>query len=128
MRTRSCTPATIAGRRAKALQFQTASETLALDDVLGDAYVTNCVHAGIAAADVICCARLGMHSVGQDHRDAVTLLSTAGADGPMLAAHLRTLLGLKTEAGYGASSVAAADRTRAGRAMDALMLAMQEAR
>lgn len=34
-----------------------------------DVYVTLCVHAGIAASDVICCARLGEHAKDEDHNE-----------------------------------------------------------
>ena len=49
-------------------------ETLVDDGDLADAYVTLCVHAGIAAADVICCTALGKHATGDDHNHAVALL------------------------------------------------------
>ena len=53
---------------AKARQFVEAAETVEAlaDDAndVADAYVTLCVHAGIAAADVICCRRLGEHKAG----------------------------------------------------------------
>jgi len=52
---------------AKADQFYLAAETIATtieDQDIADAYVTLCVQAGIAAADVICCARLGEHAQG----------------------------------------------------------------
>ena len=62
---------------SKAKQFLEAAETVeALADDsndVADAYVTLCVHAGIAAADVICCKRLGEHSRGEDHTAAVAL-------------------------------------------------------
>ncbi len=45
-------------------------------DDLAEAYVTMCVHAGIAAADVICCWRLNVHHQGESHEEAVTLLRT----------------------------------------------------
>ena len=68
---------------AKARQFSDAatliSELASDDSNLGDAYITLCVHAGIAAADVICCARLGVHASGQDHAAAATLLDKADA-------------------------------------------------
>lgn len=59
----------ITGRLAKARQFADAAhDVLALageaDDV-ADAFVTLAVHAGIAAADVICCVRLGRHARGR---------------------------------------------------------------
>lgn len=37
---------------------------------VSDAYVTLLVHAGIAAADVICCQRLGEHALGDSHAEA----------------------------------------------------------
>jgi len=64
-RATDCTPSIRAGRLAKAKQFMEAAdfiETLADDATdVADAYVTLCVHTGIAAADVICCARLDVH-------------------------------------------------------------------
>ncbi len=43
-----------------------------------DAAVTLAVHAGIAASDVICCARLGEHAQGKNHGEATGLLRTNG--------------------------------------------------
>lgn len=110
------------GRMRKAEQFARAAEGILglVDDAadVADAYVTLCVHAGIAAADVICAARLGLHSRGEDHGQAVTLLATVERDA---ASHLRSLLGVKTVAGCGHQRVR--DRTvRAGRDMDALLV------
>jgi hypothetical protein len=90
---------------------------------IADAYVTLCVHAGIAAADVMCCARLGRHARGDDHGSAVALLERAGPD---LAKHLRVLLGLKTKAGYTAIPVSGSDHIRAGRAARALVDAAEQ--
>ena len=67
------------------------------DDVV-DAYMTLLVHAGIAAADLICCARLGEHALGTDHGEAVALLKQAA--GAKTSGHLSTLLAVKTKAGY----------------------------
>lgn len=85
---------------------------------MADAYVTLCVHSGIAAADVICCARLGEHPQGDNHNEAVTLLKRADPDA---ARHLSTLLGLKTKSGYSHVPVSAEDFKRAGRAMELLI-------
>lgn len=41
---------------------------------LNDAYITMCVHAGIDAADVICCRRLNVHHQGENHNEAITTL------------------------------------------------------
>ena len=84
----------------------------------GDVYVTLCAHAGIAASDVICCARLGEHAQGEDHNQAVTLLSKADRDS---AKHLRILLGMKTKAGYSHTSLTLDECKRAGRAAEALV-------
>jgi len=97
-----------------------AEDAAALDDAgeALDAVVTMYVHAGIAAADALCCARLGVHAHGENHDEAVQLLRRAiGAD----AKHLRTLLGLKTKAGYSHQSVSRTDVSRATRAAVALV-------
>ena len=70
------------GRLAKAEQFTTAAADLRhspggtadLDDV----YVTLCVHAGIAAADVICASKLGVHAQGQNHRPWCSCAASTG--------------------------------------------------
>jgi hypothetical protein len=122
VRTRPCTPEIRQGRLHKAAEFLDAA-TLIADQADGeaaapDAFVTLCIQAGIAASDVICCARLGEHPQGQDHNEAVTLLSQADSES---AKHLRVLLGMKTKAGYSHTGISAADAKRAGRAADALV-------
>lgn len=98
MKTIRCTDADRKGCLNKARQFREAAQLIGIDDDnLIDAYITLCVHAGIAAADVIRCARLGAHAQGQDHGDTIRLLE--GVD-PKLARDLATLLGMKTRSGY----------------------------
>lgn len=122
MRTHECDASVVAGRLAKARQFaDVAHDVLALADEasdVADAFVTLAIHAGIAAADVICCVRLGRHARGEKHNDAVDLLARAD---PGASRHLRALLQLKTRAGYSATPVSGHDRVRADRAMDALV-------
>ncbi len=89
-------------------------------DEVADAFVTLAVHAGIAAADVICCARLNVHHQGENHNDAVDLLDKADKTA---ARHLRTLLAMKTRAGYSWAAVSGQDCLKAERAMDALVAA-----
>jgi hypothetical protein len=48
---------------------------------VGEDYVTLCVHAGIAGADVICCIALGVHALGEDHNEALTLRGRVRPDG-----------------------------------------------
>jgi hypothetical protein len=127
-RTVPCTPDIRHGRLVKAGKFLDAADLIA-DQPGGeagsaDAYVTLCVSAGIAAADVICCARLGQHAQGQDHNEAVALLGQA--DGGS-AKHLRALLSMKTKASYSHAGVSAADAKRAGRAAEALVEAARRA-
>jgi len=112
------------GRLAKAEQFASTAEAVLeladeLDDIT-DAYTSLCVLAGIAAADAICCIRLGRYSRGEDHRAAVSLLKTADADA---ARHLSRLLRFKTAAGYSHVPVSAERARAAGRAMQSLLRA-----
>ena len=121
-KTQPCDQRVRAGRLAKARQFQGAPEMIAkltsgAVDV-EDAYVTMCVHAGIAAADVICCARLGEHSRGHDHNEAVDLLATVDKK---MASHLNTLLRMKTRSGYSAVASSTGELKQAGRAAGALV-------
>jgi len=114
---------------AKAEQFARAATVVRdladeADDV-ADAYVTLCVHAGIAAADVICAVRLGYFASGERHDEAVTLLSSV--DGAA-AKHLAVLLGMKTAAGYGHAPVSSTRAVRAGRAAEALVEAARTTR
>ena len=121
-RTRRCTPATVEGRLRKARMFRDAASNvmdLAADeqDVL-DACITLWVHAGIAAADVLCCKRLGEHAQGDNHNEAVGLLARVDGD---RAKGLSVLLTLKTPASYGAGRSSADDGKRARRAADRLV-------
>lgn len=131
-RFRKADTSTIEGRLRKAEQFMEGAETirdLAEDERdVGDAYVTLCVHAGIAATDVVCCVVLGEHVQGEDHNAAVTHLSKVRPDGRDLGDSLRTLLTMKTRAGYSHEHVTAADRKRAGRAAERLLIAARQRR
>ncbi len=121
-RIRECTPEIRRGRQRKAAQFLDAAALLfdltEEPGEVGDAYVTLCVHAGIAASDVICCARLGEHSQGEDHNAAATLLGRTDRGS---ARHLRTLLTMKTKAGYSHAGATGDECRRARRAAEALV-------
>lgn len=131
-RLRKCDEATIAGRLRKAEQFMEGGETIrefaAEEGDIGDAYVTLCIHAGIAAADVICCIALGKHAQGENHSEAVAHLSSVRPDGKSLGDSLRTLLMMKTHAGYSHQQVSAADCKRAQRAAEKLLSAAHQSR
>jgi hypothetical protein len=119
---RKCTDAVRRGRLAKAEQFERSAQLIlkyasGADD-LNDAYITLCVHAGIAAADVLCCRSLGRHNDGENHNAAIKLL---GQVDKRLAGDLETLLKMKTASGYGAVLSSATARKRSARAVERLM-------
>ncbi|HEX3779642.1 MAG TPA: hypothetical protein VHX38_08220 [Pseudonocardiaceae bacterium] len=106
----------------KAGQFIEAADLIRefADDNLdeADAYVTLCVHAGIAAADVICCAALGVHAKGENHNDAIELLGKVDRES---AKHLAVLLNLKTKSAYSHTPATRDEFKRAGRAAETLV-------
>lgn len=120
----TCTSATRQGRMRKAEQFLLAAETIAEvldqqdDPDISDAYVTLCVHAGIAASDVACCKRLGVHPKGQDHSAAISLLGQVDRKASQ---QLGVLLDMKDKAEYSARPVSGTDRKKAVRAATALV-------
>lgn len=129
-RTRPCDDAIVSGRLRKADQFLDAAETIRefADDQfeVGDAYVTLCVHAAIAAADVICCTALGEYAVDDNHNQAIALLEKVRPGGSRLASSLGALLGMKTRAGYGARAVTEPDCKRAQRQAERLVRAARD--
>ena len=124
-RTRSGSAAERDGRLRKARQFADVA-AIVFDyrsdapAEIGDVYVTLCVHAGIAATDVICIDRLGRYSVGEDHVQAVALLEQASSK--TAGSALRSLLQLKTKAGYSHSPVSRAEALKASRALEVLLI------
>lgn len=118
---KKCTPEIKFGRLNKAEQFLRAAELISSsidDSQLADAYVTLCVHAGIAASDVICCSRLGEHSVGADHRSAVALLALIDETSSI---HLKTLLDMKGHSGYSEHEASPEIRVSAGKSATELV-------
>jgi hypothetical protein len=118
-----CGPGHAEGRRRRMEVFVDAVDTLLLlestdDPDVADAIVSLRVTAGIAAADVICCARLGRRARGANHRDAVGLL---GSVDKALANHLRRLLQLKPKAQYGALAVSGHELRTSARAVETLV-------
>ncbi len=127
-----CDEGVVAGRLRKAEQFLRVAgmvRDLADDEEdVGDALVTLCVHAGIAASDVICCAALGYYVQGQEHLQAIAELSSVPPDGRKLGSDLRALLQMKARAGYGAPPVTADQRKRAWRRAESLVEAARSRR
>ena len=124
-RTRECDESIIRGRLRKAEQFLDSAANirdLADDEAdVGDALVTLCVHAGIAASDVICCKALGHFVQGDDHQQAVGEISKVVPGGKELGGDLRALLQMKTRAGYAAPPVSSEERKRAWRRAESLV-------
>jgi len=116
------------GRLAKATEFLDAADVLrafggdggvfSAGSQFANAFVTQCVLSGIAAADAICVARTGNYSRSGAHHEAVPVLRAAA--GPAVAKHLEVLLAVKTKAEYNARSVSDGDIVRAGEAAEAL--------
>ncbi|GAA1219596.1 hypothetical protein [Rhodoglobus aureus] len=65
----------------------------------------NAVHAGIAAADAICGSKLGYRSNGQDHKQAIGILTQAIPERKTAARDLGRLLETKTLTSYGTSHI-----------------------
>ncbi|MGK7221893.1 hypothetical protein ACSNO4_03750 [Kocuria flava] len=86
-------------------------DTLNDEESYADVIATNAVHAGIAAADVVCLLALGQHSKAENHADAVKMLREAGGD----TAALSRLLSEKTKAGYNIKSLT---RTKAAKCIE----------
>ena len=107
----------------KAKQFLAAAEMITPSTEgadLADAFVTLCVHAGIAASDVICCARLNEHSIGGNHNSAIALLARIDQENSI---HLKTLLDMKGHAGYSDISITTEYQKTAKHAAEALVTA-----
>jgi hypothetical protein len=115
-RTRTSTEAIRIGRLKKATQFLDAA--IVIDDEMPDASVSLLVNAGIAAADVICGARLGVYAAEVSHSEAVALLGRADSG---LEKHLRTLLNVKSKVAYTHQSATSDDRKKSRRAAEALV-------
>ncbi|MGH3446820.1 MAG: hypothetical protein ACRDP4_04270 [Nocardioidaceae bacterium] len=106
---------------ARAQGFLEAADDVGLLDesgVLRDSAVTLYVHVGIAAADVICCARLGEYSTGDNHAEAIALLKSASGSTSKRRA---SLLQIKTKAGDSHTPATAGEVQKASRAASQLV-------
>ncbi len=115
-RTKKCSEAIQAGRLKKATEFHDAAALV--EDLAPNAAVDLFVVAGIAAADVICCRRLGIYATGDNHNEAIDLLEKAQPD---VAKYLRTLLSMKSKVAYTHQSVSSDDHKKASRAASNLV-------
>lgn len=83
------------------------------------------VLAAIAAADAVCCRRLGRRSRDQDHRAAVDLLKRVVPEGAALAKDLDMVLADKDVMQYGVALVTAERHLRLMRAARRLVAAAE---
>ncbi|GAA1469937.1 hypothetical protein [Microbacterium thalassium] len=119
-RTVTCSPVERAGRQARAEEFWQSAEDLRELDDGSNAVLSLYVLAGIAASDVVCCARLGEYSKSENHADAIGLLRRAD---PSLVPPLQRLLSRKSESAYGVAPMSATRVTEARSAADKLVRA-----
>lgn len=108
-RTKTCGKTEARTRLAHARAFaDTAELVLGVDDEGSENVAASlAVLAGIAASDASCCAALGRRPRGEDHREAVTLLSGIAAVGADMGRDLARLLDIKDNAQYGVLFVSA---------------------
>lgn len=104
IKTRSAARPECDQRLARAREFWHAAEALADLEQAPNAIAAEYVLCGIAAADAICCRRLGEYSRSDDHNDAVDLVKRVD---PGLAPSLSRLLTDKSLDAYGAAAVSA---------------------
>jgi hypothetical protein len=91
-----------AARTAVAREYYLLAELVASEDrpFAHNAAAGNAVLAAIAAADAICCLKLGRYHVGEDHRSATRLLATVQPHGQDLAKHLAKVVAIKDQVHY----------------------------
>jgi hypothetical protein len=116
-RTRTCGKPEARTRLAHARAFaDTAELVLDVDDDASlNVSASLAVLAGIAASDAVCCVALGRRPRGQDHREAVILLSNVASVGQDMGKDLARLLDMKDNAQYGALYVGEAKARQAVR-------------
>ncbi|MFG1820606.1 hypothetical protein ACGFIF_43085 [Kribbella sp. NPDC049174] len=123
-RTEECNRPQAAVRLTHARAFLEVADLVGdVDDELANENVSAAlaVLAGIAAADAACCITLGQRSRGQDHRQAIKLVTQVGSDGQRLGRALKRLLDIKDGAHYGAVYVGAKEAKEALRSAHILL-------
>lgn len=113
-RSQAMTAADVRSRTARAHQYLEVAEVACGDGddrEYREAAAALAVLAGIAAADAICGHVLGRCARGQEHRQAVDLLSQVKASGRTGSIALRKLLDAKDSVHYGTTALSS-DRAR----------------
>lgn len=108
-RTKRCTREEARSRLRQAEQYVEVADLSLNDGEFSGVAASLAVLAGIAASDAACCARLGEHHRGQDHKGAVALVETVEPGGEQLGRDLKRLLGRKDDAHYGFISVSSTE-------------------
>lgn len=109
-RTRSCD-------RKDAAQFLTRAESHLeaidlLQEDLPDSAANLAISVAINASDAVCCARLGKHSQGADHRAAVELLRSVVPGGEQMAKDLGRILAKKYDTEYRQTALSVTDANK----------------
>ena len=107
-RTQPASPADVRARLGRAHQYLEVAQVASSDgddSTHRDAAAALAVLAGIAAADAICGHVLGRYARGQDHGQAVALLSEVRAAKPSGPTALRKLLDAKDGVHYGTTAL-----------------------
>lgn len=123
-RTEECNRAQAVVRLTHARAFLEVADLVGdVDDELAsdNVAVALAVLAGIAAADAACCVTLGQRSRGQDHRQAIQLVTQVSSNGQRLGRALKKLLDIKDGAHYGAVYVGSKDAKDALRSARTLL-------
>ena len=108
-RTQPCTAEEAAKRLRDAREFRQIADVAEHPGVAS----ANAVLAGMAAADAACCLALGERSRGDDHRDAVALVTQVHPGGREAGQALRRLLAIRNDAEYGLRPLSASSRESA---------------
>lgn len=103
-------------------------KAIELYDTMLDAYrqerwtaaIVCAVHCAITAADAIVVSKIGGISASKDHRDAVRLLESLGAEARERAKHLGWLISVKSSAEYGVTTFTRSDAEQAVKHADRL--------
>lgn len=97
-------PTEIRARAKVARSYLKAAQDLLtlgeLEEAGANPIASDAILSGIAAADVICGAALGVRSTGESHTDAIALLKTVAPHGTAYARDLKRLLDAKSTVQY----------------------------
>ena len=117
-----------AAQRAKVTRSYLTTGQLAASEQTAEARnvaAGNAVLAAIAAADAICCLRVGRRNRSENHSDAIALLKLVEPDGQKFGRDMATVLAVKDPSHYGIAFVSEATLKATLRAAEHLVLAAE---